>query len=48
VPSPPMTTASSHPSHYEAVRVAIDDTRAFLDREGAVHPARDLSGHSKR
>ena len=31
------------PSHHEAVRVAIDDTRAFLDREGAVHLARDLS-----
>ena len=33
----------SDPSHREAVRVAIDDTRAFLDREGAAHPARDLS-----
>ena len=33
----------SDPTHSEAVRVAIDDTRAFLDREGAVHPGRDLS-----
>jgi hypothetical protein len=33
----------SDPSHREAVRVAIDDTQAFLDRERAVHPARDLS-----
>jgi hypothetical protein len=31
------------PSHREAVQLAIDDARAFLDREGAVHPARDLS-----
>ena len=38
----------SDPSHREAVRVAIDDTRAFLDREGAVHPARDLSGPGAR
>lgn len=30
-------------THSEAIRVAIDDTRAFLDREGSVHPARDLS-----
>jgi hypothetical protein len=35
-------------SRSEAVRVAIDDTRAFLDREGAVHPARDLSGPGAR
>ena len=35
-------------SHREAVRVAIDDTQAFLDREGAVHPARDLSGPGTR
>jgi hypothetical protein len=38
----------SDPTHIEAVRVAIDDTRAFLDREGAVHPARDLSGPGPR
>lgn len=38
----------SDPSHREAVRVAIDDTRAFLDREGAVHLARDLSGPGTR
>jgi hypothetical protein len=35
----------SDPSHLEAVRAVIDDTRAFLDREGAVHPARDFSSH---
>jgi len=38
----------SDPIHSEAVRVAIDDTRAFLDREEAVHPARDLSGPGTR
>ena len=38
----------SDPSHREAVRVAIDDTRAFLDREEAVHPARDLSDPGAR
>jgi hypothetical protein len=36
--------AVSDPSHTEAVRVAIDDTRAFLDREGYAHPGRDVSG----
>jgi hypothetical protein len=35
----------SDPAHRAAVRVVIDDTRAFLDREGAVHPARDISRH---
>jgi hypothetical protein len=35
-------------THSEAVRVAIDDTRAFLAREGAVHLARDLPGPSAR
>jgi hypothetical protein len=38
----------SDPSHLEAVRAVIDDTRAFLDREGAIHPARDLSGPGPR
>ena len=33
----------SDSSHRAAARVAIDDVRAFLDREGAVHPGRDLS-----
>jgi hypothetical protein len=33
----------SDPSHREAVRVAIDDTRAFLDREGHAHLGRDVS-----
>ena len=36
------------PSHCAAVRVALDDTRAFLDREGAVHPARNISGPGTR
>ncbi len=36
------------PLHSEAVRVAIDDARAFLDREGAFHPARDPSGPGTR
>jgi len=31
------------PSHRDAVQFAINDVRAFLDREGAVHLARDLS-----
>jgi hypothetical protein len=38
----------SDPAHRAAVRVVIDDTRAFLEREGAVHPARDLSGPGPR
>jgi hypothetical protein len=33
----------SDPSHRKAVRTVIDDTRAFLDRGGADHPARDIS-----
>jgi hypothetical protein len=35
-------------SHIEAVRIAIDDTRAFLDRKQAIHPARDISGPGPR
>jgi hypothetical protein len=27
------------------VRLAIDDIRAFLDREGDIHPGRDVHGH---
>jgi hypothetical protein len=38
----------SDPMHCEAVRLAIGDTRAFLDRGGAVHIARDISGPSTR
>ena len=38
------TTADS--LHREAVRLAIDDIRAFLDREGAIHLGRDASGTS--
>jgi len=33
----------SDPSYSEAVRAAIDDTRAFLNRQGVPHPARDIS-----
>lgn len=33
----------SDSSHHEAVQVAIDDARAFLGREGAFHPGRDVS-----
>ncbi len=33
----------SDSSHRAAVQVAIDDARAFLDREGAFHPGRDVS-----
>lgn len=33
----------SDASHRETVREAIDDTRAFLNREGAPYPARDLT-----
>lgn len=29
-------------SHREAVQGAIDDLQAFLDRQGADHPARDI------
>jgi hypothetical protein len=35
-------------SHRKAVRLALVDVRAFLDREGAVHLARDLSGVNPR
>lgn len=28
--------------HREAIRVALADTRAFLDRTGPIHPGRDL------
>jgi hypothetical protein len=30
------------PAHREPVRQAIADVKAFLDRKGDVHPARDL------
>jgi hypothetical protein len=33
----------SDPLHREAVQAAIDDARAFIDREGAAHPGRELS-----
>ena len=33
----------SDSSHRAAVQVAIDDARAFLGREGPVHPGRDVS-----
>jgi hypothetical protein len=33
----------SDPSHRDAVQVALGDARAFLNREGAVHPGRDVS-----
>jgi hypothetical protein len=32
--------------HREAVRQAIDDVRAFLDREGHPHPGRDVQGRA--
>ncbi len=38
----------SDPSHSEAVRVAIDDSRAFLGPEGATHPARASAGTTPR
>jgi hypothetical protein len=31
--------------HREALRQAIDDVRAFLDREGPVHLGRDTQGY---
>jgi hypothetical protein len=31
-------------AHREAVRRALADTQAFLDRKGAAHPWRDVSG----
>lgn len=34
--------------HREAVRQAIDDIRAFLDREGAAHVGRDAHQHPVR
>lgn len=37
-------TAADAP-HREAIRRAIADTRAFLDREGPVHPGREATGH---
>ncbi len=30
------------PAHGEAIRLALADARAFLDREGAAHMARDI------
>ena len=33
------------PSHREALVQAIDDVRAFLDREGALHVGRDAQGY---
>jgi len=33
----------SDSSHREAVQIAIGDARAFLNREGAAHPGRDVS-----
>jgi hypothetical protein len=38
----------SDASHREAVGTAIDDVRAFLDREGSVHLARELSATAAR
>jgi hypothetical protein len=38
----------SDPSRSEAVRIAIDDTRAFLGPEGATHPARNSAGTTPR
>jgi hypothetical protein len=38
----------SDPMHCEAVRRAIGDTRAFLDRAGAVDTARDIAGPNSR
>jgi len=32
--------------HREAVRQAIDDLQAFLDREGPIHLGRDAQEHS--
>lgn len=32
-------------AHREAVGVALDDIRAFLERKVAIHPARDLTAH---
>ena len=40
--------AVSDPMHCEVVRRAIGDTRAFLDRAGAVHTARDIAGPNSR
>jgi hypothetical protein len=33
------------PSHREPLRQAIDDVRAFLDREGPLHICRDAQGY---
>jgi len=38
----------SDPLHRDAVRLAIDDTRAFLGPEGATHPARNSAGTTRR
>ena len=35
----------SDPHHREEIRLAIDDARAFLDREGCAHSHRDVHGH---
>jgi hypothetical protein len=37
--------AASDSLHRDAVRQAIDDIRAFLDRQGAAHVGRDASQH---
>lgn len=31
-------------AHREAIRGALDDMRAFLERQGPTHPGRDLAG----
>ena len=36
------------PARRATTQAVIDDARAFLDREGAVHPARDLSAPGAR
>lgn len=38
----------SDPAHRATVQAAIGDTRAFLDREGAVQSARELSAPGER
>jgi hypothetical protein len=38
--------SASDSLHRDAVRQAIDDIRAFLDRQGAAHVGRDASQHS--
>jgi hypothetical protein len=39
---------AADPLHREAVRQAIDDVRAFLDREGTGHTGRDTHQHPMR